>query len=125
MPADALCGKELERTNDARTPSSAVRKPAVGEPAERLPRQRGASIAAKAASSPSVVEWAICVGSINAQSHQDRVDIVASTLVMPLPEALTIEPESFVELYCRLVPRKDVQLKLSNAGIKRPGDGCF
>jgi hypothetical protein len=60
--------------------------------------------------------------SADAIGHEDRVHILPSPLVVPLPEPLTLEAELLVEPDRGLVPGEHVQLELAHAGAARPLD---
>jgi len=60
---------------------------------------------------------------LGAVRHQDRVDVLPGTPVVPFAVALALEAEALVELDRGLVPREDVQLDLADAARARPVDG--
>ena len=62
---------------------------------------------------------------LDAESHQDRVHVLAGTAVVPLAKPLPLESETLVQRDRRLVPRKDVELELPHAAGARPVDGRF
>src|SRR4051812_17716341 len=54
--------------------------------------------------------------------HQRGIDFVGAPSIVPLPQALPLEPEPLVQLNRRLVPREHVQLELPNPRAARPLD---
>ena len=62
------------------------------------------------------------LGRLDEVRHEDGVDELAASLVVPLAVSLALEAEGLVEAERRLVPGKDVQLELAHARVARPRD---
>src|SRR6187397_2680128 len=59
------------------------------------------------------------------ERHEDGVRIPVRAEVVAPAEAFPLEAEGFVEGDRSLVPRKDVQLELRHAVLRRPRDGSL